>query len=168
MARKVPSLDNWTHRRNVWVDLDEDLKVEFRLPDLGVWIAQGKVPNPLRAMAEQIEYSVVQPTSMDDEDRKTYYDLQAFVIATHLLQPNLMEMFEDDPEDVKPRRTKLDKAMEWVMDEMPPTHRDLIWLRAFHIIPDDVMASITDLLPFREGQPISGPQGDSDKDRTSS
>lgn len=158
MPRKVPSVEGWSHRRNVTVDLDEDLKVEFRLPDLGVWIAQGKVPNPLRAMAERIEYSVVQPNAMDDEERKAYYDLQSFIIATHLVKPNLMETFEGD----------IDKATEWVREEMPPTHRDLIWLRAFHIIPDDMMTSITDLFSFREGQPISGPQGDSDKDRTSS
>lgn len=168
MGRSVPSLEGWSHRRNVTVDLDEDMKVEFRLPDLGVWISQGKVPNPLRAMAEKIEYSVVNPQALEDDDRKAYYDLQSFVIATHLVEPNLLGQFEDDPEDAKPRKTKLDKAMEWVREEMPPTHRDLIWLRAFHLIPNDVMASITDLLPFREGQTVSGPQGDSDKDGTGS
>lgn len=154
MPRKVPTVDGWSHRRNVTVDLDDDLKVEFRLPDLGVWIAQGKIPNPLRAMAEQIEFSVVQPHTMEDEDRKKYFDLQSFIIATHLVKPNLMDTFEGD----------IDKATEWVREEMPPTHRDLIWLRAFHIIPEEQMASLSSLLSFREGQPISGPQGDSDTD----
>lgn len=156
--RKVPSIDGWAHRRNVTVDLDDDLQVEFRLPDLGVWISQGKVPNPLRAMAEKIEYSVVQPTAMEDDERKTYYDLQAFIIATHLVKPNLVEQFEGD----------LDRATEWVREEMPPTHRDLIWLRAFHIIPEAMMASINDLLPFREGQTVGGASGDSDQDGTRS
>lgn len=155
--RKVPSVAGWSHRRNVTVDLDDDLQVEFRLPDLGVWIAQGKVPNPLRSMAEKIEYSVVQPNLMEDDDRKTYYDLQSFIIATHLVKPNLMETFDQD----------LDKAMEWVREEMPPTHRDLIWLRAFHIIPEDMMASISDLLPFREGESVGSAAGDSDQDGTS-
>lgn len=142
--RTYPALDKWAHRRIVTVEIDADMKVDFRLPDLGVWIAQGRIPNPLRPIAEKIEFGIVEPEKLSDEERQTYYDLQAFIVATHLVKPNLVEELGSE-----------EAAKEWVMEEMPPTHRDLIWLRAFHLIPDEVMASIGDVTRFRD-EPASG------------
>lgn len=155
-ARKYPSVQSWAHRRIVEVDLDADLKVDFRLPDLGVWIAQGRIPNPLRNMAENIEYGIVNPEQLSDEDRQAYYDLQAFIVATHLVKPNLIEELGSQ-----------EAAMDWVRNEMPPTHRDLIWLRAFHIVPADIAGSLTDLFPFRDEPAGDGAEPDSSAQRAS-
>lgn len=155
ISRTYPSVKDWSHRRVVSVELDGDLVVDFRLPDLGVWIAQGKIPNPLRSMAETIEYGLVQPEALNDDDRQAYYDLQAFIIATHLVKPDLVQDLGGEQE-----------AVEWVKEQMPPTHRDLIWLRAFHIVPGDMIASLGDLLTFREEPSGGGAAGDSPQGRS--
>lgn len=153
IERSYPSPDKWAHRRVITVDLDEDLQVDFRLPDLGVWIAQGKIPNPLRSMAETLEFGMVQVEALESEDRIAFYDLQAFIVATHLVKPDLVASMGGEEE-----------AVEWVKNEMPPAHRDMLWMRAFHIVSGDMLSSITDLLRFREepagaGAATGGPQG---------
>lgn len=154
---KYPSLEGWSHKRIVTVELDDDTKVDFRLPDLGLWIAQGKIPNPLRPMAEAVEYGAVNPEHMTDEDRMAYYDLRDFVVATHLVKPNLMAKFQD-----------ADEATEWVRENVPPMHRDLLWLRALHIVPEQIAASILDLQSFRDEPAGERSEGDSSPERAGS
>lgn len=138
-----PSLDAWAHKRVATVELDEETKADVRLPELGVWLAQGRIPNPLRSMAEQLEYSMVEPAKLNTEERKEYYDLQAFIIATHLVKPNLIEELGSQ-----------EAAAEWVLEEMPPVHKDKLWMQMlFHFNPEELMRSLSDLAPFREEQP---------------
>lgn len=153
---QYPTLDKWAHKRIVTVDLDEDIKVDFRLPDLGMWIAQGKIPNPLRPIAESVEYGVVSPEQMEDEDRIAYYELRDFIVATHLVKPDLVEKLGSE-----------EQAVEWVRENVPPAHRDLLWIRALHIIPGDV-ASLLDLSSFREESAGERSEGDSTPERAGS
>lgn len=139
--RKYPVLSDWEHKRVVQVELDDDTVVDFRLPDLSVWLAHGKIPNPLRAMAERIEYSTtVSEASMTAEERRDYLDLQAFVIATHVTKPDILKHFDGDVE----------RAKTWVLESMPPGHRTQLWMRAYHFIPADVAASLEQMFPFRD------------------
>lgn len=138
-ARRTPSLGEWEHRTIIDVPLDDDLTVKVRLPDLGEWIAQGRIPNPLRQIAEQMEFGIVQPQNLEDDDREAYFALRAFIIATHLVDPNLVEELGEE------------EAVEWVRSgKMPPNHRDLIWMRMFHVVPGEVFESLAGLVPFRD------------------
>ncbi len=148
-----PTVDEWAHKRVVPVVLDEDTVVDFKLPDLGVWIAAGKIPNPLRAMAEKVDTQVVDIAELSDEERIEFYELQAFVVATHLVQPDLLEAFADDEEPEE-------AAMAWVLAEMPPEHRHVIFARAFHVDVGGLLKSLEDLLPFRDGKATTDAGGD--------
>lgn len=139
MPRKYPTLNGWAHKRVVTIELDSDSKVDFKLPDLGVWIANGRIPNPLRPIAEKLEFGMVEVEKLSDEDRQAYYELQSFIVATHLVKPNLVEELGSE-----------EAAKGWVLENMPPSHRDRIWLAAFHVVPEEVMRSVLDLANFRD------------------
>lgn len=159
-AEYPASVDAWGHKRVVTIDLDEETKVDLRLPDLGVWITQGRIPNPLVAIAEQIEYRSLDITKVSKDERKKFYDLQAFVIATHLVQPNILAEFDEDK----------GAAAEWVKNEMPPEHRMRIWARCFHILSgedmEEALRSLSELEPFREGSPSAHGSGAGEGDQT--
>lgn len=137
-----PTLSSWEHAKTITVDLDA-FSVDFEVPDLDSFIARGMIPNPLLPMAIQVAGSVKAPSEADmtPEDRKAYFDLRCFIIATHLRRPNLVEELGEQG------------AVAWVAEKMPPGHRDALWANSVHFLaPDEVMRSIRDLLSFRPGE----------------
>jgi hypothetical protein len=160
--RKPVTLEAWAHKRVIDVVLDIDLTVKLRLPDIGAWLAQGKIPNPLAPMAARIEYDdIVDLKEMDAEERANFYELQCFILATHLVEPDVMAAHDGD----------VDKAIAWVLEEVDPLHRHVLWQRALHILPPDaqeVLRSLADLGKFRDGEPSPEPVGDGDGDGQSS
>lgn len=158
--RAYPNLSDWGHRRIIPVELDDDLKVDFRLPDIGTWLVKGRIPNPLRAIAERHEYEGIDlstPDSTTPEEKLQYTELQAFIIATHLVKPNLVEEMAKDP-DPEDERTPEERATDWVMEEMPPEHKAKLWLTAFHI-SDALLSGLQQLASFRDGPTSSQPVG---------
>lgn len=149
------SIDQWAHKRHVDVTLADDITVKFRLPDIGYYLAQGTIPNPLRAIAERLEYESVNPAKLEDEDLRSYYDLQLHVIATHVVQPNILKACDGD----------VDKAKDWVLDNVPPMHRNHLWLAAGHIaIEEEALRSLQDLFRGGEEPPGSAAAGDGQGD----
>lgn len=147
--RTVLTTEAWAHRRIVEVPMDQDHMVKFRLPDLTAWLKHGKIPNPLIAIADKIESPGLNDQTLSTEERGAYSDLQCFIIATHLVEPDLLKEFGDE-----------DTAAKWVEENMPPADRQALWLAAFHIAPGALLESLTDLLPFRPGERGGSDAGD--------
>lgn len=144
-ARSYPTREQWSHRRVVPVPLEDDLVVDLRLPDLGVWLMRGKIPNPLKPIAEKIEYEGIDLGEMDKvsaQEREDFLQLQAFVIAHCLVNPNLVEELGEEA------------AIEWVLDDdgMPPEHRARLWLACFHVT-DQLVQTLVDISSFRGERP---------------
>jgi hypothetical protein len=144
-----PSLDQWEHSKTLrgvrlpQVEGHPAFKVDFEIPDLTAFLVAGRIPNPLAAMAVRIETGGVKEQELSDEERKTYFDLQCYIIATHLRKPNLVEQLGEED------------AVEWVKAKMHPDHRAALWQRAVHMISSDdieeAIKSLQEAIPFRDG-----------------
>jgi hypothetical protein len=155
--KKYAALKDWQHRQCIDVELDKGFTVKLKLPDIGAYLAKGKIPNPLRAIAEKIEYDdVVDLQKATDEDRAAFYDLQAHILATHIVEPNVVAECGD-----------VEKAEAWVLENIPPADRALLWARALHILDhstQEVLRSLIDLEQFRSERSGAGAGGSSEAD----
>lgn len=137
------TVKDWAHLRTIQVDLDGRM-VDYRLPDLAAFVAQGKVPNPLRALAGKLLDAGLDERDLSDAERLNYISLQCHIIASHLVRPNLLKEFGSE-----------EAAASWVLENMPPSHREILWQRSvFHVTDPGLMEavkSILDLAPFRDG-----------------
>jgi hypothetical protein len=137
---------NWAHARLVTVPLG-DKSVDFELPDLEVYMALGKVPNPLMAIAKQLFSSGVTASELSNEELGDYVWLQCHIIADHLRKPDLVQ-----------DQGSHDKAAEWVHDVMPAAHRQTLWNRSLNHVD---LAELVRTFQAAGGSAPSGEQGES-------
>lgn len=131
---------SWEHAKEIDVDLEEGKTVRYEVPDLHQYIALGTIPNPLSVMAARIDEGAVTLDKLSAKEKREYFDLQCWVIAKHLRRPNLVEEMGEE------------KAVAWVQTKMHPDHRMALWVRSVHMFsPEEVLKSLGDLIPFRNG-----------------
>lgn len=149
-AKEYATLDTWAHSTEIDLQLSNGQWVTYRIPDLSAYIALGHIPNPLAGMALQIETEGVVASKLDDDERRTYFDLQCWIIATHLRVPNLVAELGTEQ-----------AATAWVESEMHPDDRALLWSRSVHSFDaEEVLSSIMAGLPFRHVEADADDDGD--------
>lgn len=107
-------------------------QVDIEVPNLATMAMRGHLPDPLVPIALKVAdgYTL---RKLTDEDKRPYYDLMCWVIATHLRRPNLVEQADGDAE----------AAAAMVAEKIPDEHKWAIWLRCVHVFdPDDLLLQL--------------------------
>jgi hypothetical protein len=136
------SLAAWEHARLLKdLPLPSGQVVDFEVPDLWTYVLYGMIPNPLAAMAMQVESKQgLDPMELDADAQRRYADLVYWTIATHLRKPNLVEELGSE-----------EAAIAFVRDKMLPDDRGLLWSKAVHLItPEDIARGVVDLVEGSE------------------
>lgn len=126
-SAKYPTTLEWAHQRIIKglvlpaVADQPELIVDYKIPDMWALGSDGELPNPLAALALQIEQGVLNTADFSEEENNTYYELACNVIARHLRKPDLVEEFGEEG------------AVAWVKTELHPDHRDALWARSLHV-----------------------------------
>jgi hypothetical protein len=134
----------WEHAKEMDVEVEKGKMVRFEVPDLHQYVSLGTIPNPFAAIAAQIDQGAVAESKMTPDERKQYFELECWVIATHLRRPNLIEELGEE------------EALKYVKTKMHPDHRAVLWSKSVHhFAPEEVLRSLGELVPF-----LGGGQGD--------
>lgn len=127
----------WEHAKEIDVEVEAGKVVRYEVPDLHQYVALGTIPDPIAGLAAQIDGGAVVESKMTEEERKTYFELECWVIATHLRRPNLIEELGEQG------------ALDYVKTKMHPDHRAVLWSKSVHnFAPEEVLRSLGELLPF--------------------
>lgn len=142
MAERYTSVAEWEHAKQIDVDLPSGVRVRYEIPDLPAYVARGNVPNPLADIAFRLDRGVIREDDLEPDDARAYFDLQCWIIGTHLREPNLVTECGGP-----------DRAAEWVATRMHPDDRATLWARSVHIFDaEQALTSLMELVPFRGGE----------------
>jgi hypothetical protein len=136
------SLTAWEHARLLKdLPLPSGMVVDFEVPDLWTYALYGTIPNPLAAMAMQVESKQgLDPMELDADAQRQYADLVYWTIATHLRKPNLVAGLGSE-----------EAAITFVRDKMLPDDRGALWAKAVHLITqEDIARGVVDLVEGSE------------------
>lgn len=138
---QVPTLDEWAHAGIIDIELppvgtSPAYTVSYELTDLTSFIAAGRIPNPLLALALRIEQEGIAEDSLTADEIADYLELQCIVIAAQLRNPDLSG--EPDPAG-------------WVKAHVPPMHRRKLWEVSMHMDLPAAVKGLLELARFREG-----------------